>query len=843
MRKTALMTLVLALLLSLPAGAVDKPQAERIQTKESQTKGTIQLFLDGKKIALSGDAWMKNSQIMVPFKGIAKALQASFEWNAGAGTATAAKGTASIAFQPGVKAYSANGRSLTALAAPEIRNGQLAVPLRPVAEAFGLSVRWNGKSRTADLTYASAKLPVVGSAEHLTSLLAESNQLYRSFPYRILIKNGAVGEVAETNAMDSGAFTGSAASAPVSAKEDGSSADYSATNVQVAGVDESDIVKTDGSYIYQVTAKGVSISRAYPAKQLKQASFIPFSYAADRFEPSELYIDGDQLIVIGNASYRQDVYPTVQPQSGAKGTDKSADTSKPLVKNLLPVRMQNTAKAIVYNIADRTQPKKVRVVELDGWVVSTRKIGSALYIVSNKYVYNGNEPVPPIYRDTAKGMDFVAQSFDDVRYFPGAVVPNLLLVGGIRLDRPNEEMKVASFLASGESVYASAEHLYVAATKVDAAPAASTGDTVNAADASGTSGTSGSSSTSGASSASPQSSAQVNGSKASMPVRPGAYSPHTVVYKFSLEDGAILFQTSGDVPGTVLNQYSMDEHDGYLRLATTTGQVWDDGDNISKNNVYVLDAQMNTVGRLEDIAPGEKIYSARFMGDRAYLVTFKQVDPLFTIDLSSPTAPRILGALKIPGYSDYLHPYDETHIIGFGKETVELSDASGTRSTAFYQGLKIALFDVSDVAHPVELHKIVIGDRGTDSELLQNPKALLFSREKNLLALPVTLMEIPEGEKNANGNGIPAYGSFTYQGAYIYRIDLEHGFTLTSRITHMSEDQLSKAGSYGWAGDETVRRILYIGDTLYTVSDAMIKAHSLFGTELEGTLPLNASGN
>lgn len=152
-------------------------------------------------------------------------------------------------------------------------------------------------------------------------------------------------------------------------------------------------------------------------------------------------------------------------------------------------------------------------------------------------------------------------------------------------------------------------------------------------------------------------------------------------------------------------------------------------------NVYILDEALKVAGRIEDIAPGERIYSVRFMGDRAYMVTFKQVDPLFAIDLKDPKAPKILGALNIPGYSDYLHPYDGNHIIGFGKDTVEKG------SMAYYQGMKPAVFDVSDVAHPKEKFKEIIGGRGTESELLHNHKALLFDREKNLLAFPVTVME------------------------------------------------------------------------------------------------------
>ena len=298
------------------------------------------------------------------------------------------------------------------------------------------------------------------------------------------------------------------------------------------------------------------------------------------------------------------------------------------------------------------------------------------------------------------------------------------------------------------------------------------------------------------------------------------------------------------MPGHVLNQFSMDEFEGNFRIATTVGEVWR-GPSIgekSKNNLYVLDEEMNTIGKLEDLAPGEKIYSARFMGARAYMVTFKKVDPLFVIDVSEPTNPKVLGKLKIPGYSDYLHPIDETHIIGVGKDTIE----SGYGDFAWYQGMKMAIFDVSDVANPKEMHKIVIGDRGTDSYALQDHKAFLYDKEKELLVLPIMLSEIPEElkknpEEQATGQTItsptivrpdnfPSYGEPVFQGAFVYKVTLENGFEERGRITHISEDEELKRGYY--YGDEySVKRALFIGNVLYTLSDKMLKANDLQSLE------------
>ena len=269
----------------------------------------------------------------------------------------------------------------------------------------------------------------------------------------------------------------------------------------------------------------------------------------------------------------------------------------------------------------------------------------------------------------------------------------------------------------------------------------------------------------------------------------------------------------------------MDEHNGFFRIATTVGNVWGTGDNISKNNVYILDDTMNITGKIEDIAPGEMIYSVRFMGKRGYIVTFKTVDPLFVIDLEDPSNPKILGALKIPGYSDYLHPYDENHIIGFGKDTVEI------KGNAYYKGMKIALFDVTDVTNPIQKFSEIIGDRGTESDVLRNHKALLFSKSKNLLAFPVTVMEVNDAVEKYD----LAYGEFAFQGAYVYNIDIENGFKLKGKITHLSDEEYQKPGYY-YNTEKYVERILYIGDTLYTLSKGMVKAHELWGMEESGSV-------
>jgi uncharacterized secreted protein with C-terminal beta-propeller domain len=405
----------------------------------------------------------------------------------------------------------------------------------------------------------------------------------------------------------------------------------------------------------------------------------------------------------------------------------------------------------------------------------------------------------PAYRDSLAGDSLIQIGYEDVRYFPQSVEPNYLIVAGLNLDKLDQKINVQSYLGAGQNVYASPSNLYVILPKYEPVKAK-------------------------------ENSGNAGGVPEDAPIV--AMDSSSTIYKFRLDEGNVRYAAKGSVPGRVLNQFSMDEQDGYFRIATTSGEEWRNDEHTSKNNLYVLNEKLEQTGKIEGIAPGEKIYSVRFMGTRAYMVTFRTVDPLFVIDLKDPSSPKILGQLKIPGYSDYLHPYDENHIIGFGKDAVEVgaydsSDRNASSAMAYYQGMKIALFDVTDVANPVEMFKENIGDRGTDSELLRNHKALLFSKEKGLLAFPVTVAEIKNKPANPSPKEIMQYGDFTFQGAYVYHLDLNEGFKLRGKITHLTNDDLVKSGNVWYGGDRSIERILYIGDNLYTASKEMLKANDL----------------
>jgi uncharacterized secreted protein with C-terminal beta-propeller domain len=285
----------------------------------------------------------------------------------------------------------------------------------------------------------------------------------------------------------------------------------------------------------------------------------------------------------------------------------------------------------------------------------------------------------------------------------------------------------------------------------------------------------------------------------------------TMIHKIGINNGAITYIAKGEVPGYLKNQFAMDEYGGNLRVATTS-DVWTSRGQYEYNNVFVLDSAMKSIGSLTHIAEQEKIYSTRFIGDRLYMVTFKRIDPFFVIDLSTPSSPKILGKLKIPGYSDYLHPYDKNHIIGIGKETA--SNDWGGIST---KGLKLALFDVSDVEHPVQIDKVEIGDSGTDSAALSDHRAFLFDKNKNLLVIPVRVVKTIDVPEKYIGDQ-----QRIWYGAYVFGVTPETGFDLRGTVEH------STSGGYAWYGSPyDVKRSLYIGDTLYTLSKKQILANSL----------------
>lgn len=563
----------------------------------------------------------------------------------------------------------------------------------------------------------------------------------------------------------------------------------SETNVQVQGVDESDIIKVakDG-YIYQIYNGKIRVIKGYPVVEMTQRADI--TLPQENFSPTGLYVENGKLIVMG--STWQYLKSPEQPQ---------------------PVPMEKIAampaidygycwwgcgysqtRALVYDVSSPENPTLVRDVSIDGDYIDSRRIGDNLYFVTRSYPryylygYDGNlgakeiQPADmlPTITETKQGKTTTRlMSISQISYLPEFVEPDYVIVTGLNLASDSKSVTTKAYLGAGEMVYSSMNNLYLSASKYNFG-----GDYYY------------------------DESIKNNVTT-------------TQIFKFGIGGGSITFNAAGEVEGTVLNQFSMDEHGDYFRIATTTHN-WYDGADQSTNSLFVLNKDMQTVGKLGNLAKGERIYSARFMGNRAYLVTFKQVDPLFAIDLTTPENPFVAGELKIPGYSEYLHPYDENHLIGIGHEAIAYGDS------AIPQGLKMALFDVSNMQNPRELYSVKIGDKGTNTPLTYNHKTLYWDAERHLFGFPVDYYEVVNP---ADANSPWNYGIGKWQGAYIYEVTPERGFVEKAKLSQLpiTTNMTINYGDYSPFSYQNyfVDRILRIEDSLFTLSNNQLNAYDL----------------
>jgi inhibitor of cysteine peptidase len=521
-----------------------------------------------------------------------------------------------------------------------------------------------------------------------------------------------------------------------------SATDYSATNIQVAGVDEADVVKTDGDYIYFASGNKTIIVKAYPPEQGQVLSEIELEGTV-----IGIFINGDRLVLFEEET---PYYPYYDVR---RGTEE---------KLYMPYISPKTY-IKVYDVSDREDPRLQRELSADGQYVSSRMIGDYAYVVINEPAYEEDDELnlPSIYSGGKEteipATDIYYCDVSDYYYMYTTIM-------AINTQDDNQEPTYETILLGASSdLYVSLNNIYL-----------------------------------------------------TFPVwgRDVGDFGKSSIHRIHIEGDEIEYVASGEVPGMVLNQFSMDEYGGFFRVATTTRE------GTPRNHIYVLDMALNITGSLTDLAPGETIYSARFMGERGYLVTFKQVDPLFVIDLSDPSYPKELGYLKVTGYSDYLHPYDENHIIGIGKETTDAGEF------AWYQGVKISLFDVTDVSNPREISKLEIGDRGTDSPVLWDHKAFLFDKLRNLLVMPILEAKV-DVTKYSEAELAWAYGEPVYQGAYVFDISIDNGLQLKDRITHIEDPADLEQGYYYYYSPYSIQRSLYIDDILYTISGAKIKMNDL----------------
>lgn len=598
----------------------------------------------------------------------------------------------------------------------------------------------------------AGSLPVIGSKSNLNNYFEKIIKEQRT-------TNTMFGK--QENTIESKAFDTAASS-------ESAGSDASETNIQVEGVDEADLVKTDGGHIYQVSQNKVNIIRAIPAGEMKLAASISFE---ESFSPNELFLFQNQLVVIGHSSdFEKDTNMTKQ--------SSATDT-------MIAPASQAT-KAFVYDVKSPEKPEQIREIKLDGSYVSARRMGGFVYLVTNQYPQywiledNNNLDLRPSVYDSAVSISPTPVDYDKIQYFPNSNEANYTLIAAFNLNEPKKGAEITTYLGSGSQLYMSKDNLYLAVPRYDEKAIGLTNSVVT---------------------------------------------PDSSIYKFSVKDTEVKFHSSAEITGTLLNQFSMDEHNGYFRLVTTKGFAWDDRQP-STNQLYILDENLKQVGELKELARGERIYSARFLDNKIYMVTFKETDPLFVIDASEPTKPKVLGELKIPGFSNYLHPYDENHLIGFGQDTKLVTDKNANgQPRVLTDGVKISLFDVSDMANPKEKFTEIIGGRGTYSSLNYDHKALLFNKNKNLFGFPISVYQ------NSSRNDYEQI--FDFQGAYLYNIKPDTGFTLQLKISH----ETAKNQYELW--ESSIQRLVTIGDKVFALSPQKITAHDLLSKGQIGELTLS----
>lgn len=602
--------------------------------------------------------------------------------------------------------------------------------------------------------------------------------------------------------------------------------EFSKTNIQVEGVDEADIVKNDGKYIYVVSNTIVFIIDAYPAENAKILSKIKFNESVNA-----IFINKDKLIIF-TQKYPEPFYYVP----------------------FIPIPRHTKTNIFIYDISDRVNPKIERKITVDGNYFDSRMIGDYVYVIVKDSLYYPLYSDVPILPKITIDEKNINENFPDVYYWD-IYCDNYQFTTILSVnvqDKNAKPNKKIFLMGDAQNMYVSSENIYITTTQwmndreiyekvideviVPNLPEEKLNEIK-----------------------------EIENSNKSFYMKKiekmlviAEYLENlddeqmqnlrkkidkrmqeiqedlkktrqqTLITKIEIKDGEITPKANGAVPGQVLNQFSMDEHNKNFRIATTTQEY----NGKQSNNLYVLDENLKIIGKIEDIAKGERIYAVRFMGKKAYMVTFKRVDPLFVIDLSNPEKPELVGKLKIPGYSDYLHPYDENHLIGIGHEVDESIDKEKVHSddSVYYtaiQGIKLSIFDVSDINHPIEMYKEVIGDRGTDSEALHEHKAFLFDKNKNILVIPILLAEISEAQKKSTNEWKKMQGEFTFQGAYVYNISLENGFKLNGRITHIDDPEIIMKTGYYFDSPYSIKRSLYIDNVLYTISSKKIKMKDL----------------
>src|SRR5438309_3380309 len=543
---------------------------------------------------------------------------------------------------------------------------------------------------------------------------------------------------------------------------------HSETNQQVSGVDELDNAKNDGQYVYTMTNNTVAIVQAYPTTDARLFSRVNVSGTLQG-----IFVVGNRLVIVSEIPGNSYPYNSGGTPLPALGTGASQPGN---IAKIYPIQFSGTTSLLVFDISNRSNPVITTRVEVNGTLAGARLIGNDVYLVATEPVFCYGEILLP--EQIVNGQ--VVKATPTQVYHSDVVDQGYSFTTILGFDTTQNNPSPAAkiyLIGTTSTIYVSLHDIYL-----------------------------------------------------TQPI--WSQSQQTIVHRISINGLAITYQATGAVPGHVLNQFSMDEYNGYLRIATTNC-CSQSGDPMSlayapgsqqETNVYVLDESLHTTGKLEGLSPGEQIYSARFMGDKAYLVTYKRTDPLFVIGLQDPSGPTVLGQLNVTGVSDYLQPYDETHLIGIGQSGTDVAWENAVRFT----GLKISLFNVTDPNQPTETSRYLIGGPGTSSPAINDHKAVLFDRTLNLLVIPV---EITAQLQNiAYGYGYQPI----WQGAYVFNIAPDNGIIFKGGITQLQNGQLPT-----WQDSNLfITRTLHIGNVLYTISNNKVQMNSLSDLSELGSVSL-----
>lgn len=553
---------------------------------------------------------------------------------------------------------------------------------------------------------------------------------------------------------------------------------YSTTNVQEVGVDESDLVKNDGQYIYWLKDRKIHVVQAFPADAMQEVATIDLDAHGD-----SLYLKDDRLVAISNNwgccwLYEWDSGP-VRLSAASAGDDGTAASDTDIVGG--PWNDGNQVTVTIINVADPANPIKEQTIELEGQLANSRLIDNKLHLILTSLPQLPANPTTdaledmtleewlPNYRTTSSAGSTSSGVIAPWNTYWAPIQGDgyaITTITTLDISDPDAGLNSTAITANAGSIYASTQAIYVTDTQYDWNSFTSASRT------------------------------------------------DTMIHKLRFTQTGSEYAASGLVPGRPLNQYSLGEHDGYLRIATTDDSFDPTTGGAQSSGVYVLGEEAGSdelaiVGKIEDIAPGEQIYAARFLGPRGFLVTFRRVDPLFTLDLSNPADPKIAGELKVPGYSDHIQLLDENHLLTIGKDTME---ANGN---VWVQGVALSIFDISDFNNPLLAFKKVIGGRGTNSEANYNPKAFNYFAPQQALALPIDIY--------SQTAGVWDYGQHHFSGLMVLRVSPEDGFQELGSISFF--DQASQNGCYlAYYG---AGRGVFIGDTVYAVSDVGVKAAAL----------------